>query len=301
VLITNPDESTSLSRLQLGSLNFTSGSLSDLLSTLLQRIEDQTAPLSLRLQEIRSVSPTVTETETETETEKQQPANTRHSKHGFCIGYINPHVYNLSRIEPDVLQFINQCDLICLDGLGTCLALKHRYGWFKTPPIHRVVALQLFDAFMAELSTPCTTLLIGVETQDVEKSAMNMTKLNANLSFAGTANGFQHAADYEAFLSKHAGINLILIGAGTPKSESIATLARQVCPEAIVFHLGAGTVKVYAGTKHRAPAWVSAYGLEWAHRMLLEPHTRERYLKGGWRFIRHVMNLSGDKNTKSLP
>jgi N-acetylglucosaminyldiphosphoundecaprenol N-acetyl-beta-D-mannosaminyltransferase len=208
---------------------------------------------------------------------------------GFCIGYVNPHVYNLAQEHGDVNRFINQCDLVCIDGLGTALALKAAQRNSAKAPIHRVVALNLFDELITQAAVRADALLIGVNADEVQLSADNINQLESRFRIIATKDGFRSESEYSTFLGRHASVRWVLIGAGTPKSESIALLARAACPQAIIFHIGAGTIKVYAGCKRRAPAWVSRYGLEWAHRMLFEPHTRNRYTRGGWQFVKSLL------------
>ncbi|MGK0231786.1 MAG: UDP-N-acetyl-D-mannosaminuronic acid transferase (WecB/TagA/CpsF family) [Gammaproteobacteria bacterium] len=77
-------------------------------------------------------------------------------------------------------------------------------------------------------------------------------------------------------------------------------MASRVCPEANIFHAGAGAFKVYTGTKHRAPTWISHFGIEWLHRIFFEPHTRERYTKGGWLFLKNLIKPTPNKRTKTI-
>lgn len=58
------------------------------------------------------------------------------------------------------------------------------------------------------------------------------------------------------------------------------------------FHIGGGTVRLYAGTKRRAPRWLSRLGLEWAHRITFEPATRARYLAGGLEFAANLLQAA---------
>lgn len=218
---------------------------------------------------------------------------------GLSIGYINPHVYNQSLKHPEIARFIDQCNLVCLDGLGACMALKSANGWLNTPPIHRVVALQLFDALVQSLAHPCSAVLIGVAPDEVKAGAMAINQQADNLTITASMDGFQSHQSYDAFLSQHAQTDWVLIGAGSPKSEIIALQARQRCPGAIVFHMGAGSIKVYGGSKRRAPLWLSRMGLEWAHRVVFEPHTRERYTRGGWQFFSSLMRRSHRQDTKT--
>ena len=223
---------------------------------------------------------------------------TAHS--GFCIGYVNPHVCNMAETEPVVHSFINQCDLVCIDGLGTALALRGNRHSACREPVHRVVALNLFDELLKQTSQRQTAVLIGVETEEVRMCAANINAHHRRFKIIDTLDGFCAPVEYQEFLTRHSNVQWVLIGAGSPKSEAIALQARLYCPVAIVFHMGAGTIKVYAGIKRRAPTWVSRYGLEWAHRMIFESHTRERYTKGGWQFLKsQFRHRHGSKSKRS--
>lgn len=225
-----------------------------------------------------------------------EQSETAHS--GFCIGYVNPHVCNMAETEPVVRRFINQCDLVCIDGLGTALALRGKRNSHCRKPVHRVVALNLFDELLKQVSQRHTAVLIGVEPEQVRLSAVNINAHYQRFEIVDTLDGFRTQAEYQEFLTHHSNVQWVLIGAGSPKSEAIALQARLYCPRAIVFHLGAGTIKVYAGSKRRAPAWVSRYGLEWAHRMIFEPHTRARYTKGGWQFLKSQLRHRHGRTSK---
>jgi N-acetylglucosaminyldiphosphoundecaprenol N-acetyl-beta-D-mannosaminyltransferase len=76
---------------------------------------------------------------------------------------------------------------------------------------------------------------------------------------------------------------------GTPRAESLSLLAKQTFPHAIVWLIGGGTLRIYAGTKRRAPVVLSRLGLEWTHRIWYEPGTRTRYVRALVRYARHLL------------
>ncbi|MFT5046853.1 MAG: UDP-N-acetyl-D-mannosaminuronic acid transferase (WecB/TagA/CpsF family), partial [Porticoccaceae bacterium] len=51
---------------------------------------------------------------------------------------------------------------------------------------------------------------------------------------------------------------------------------------------------------HRVPTWISHFGIEWLHRIFFEPHTRERYTKGGWLFLKNLIKPTPNKRTKTI-
>jgi exopolysaccharide biosynthesis WecB/TagA/CpsF family protein len=198
---------------------------------------------------------------------------------GLMIGFINPHVYNCAVEEPEVAAFLGECQYVCVDGVGVTVAarLLHRVA------LPRVVATDLFDDFVV-LDRPLNALLVGATAAEALAAADKINARSARLRIVEAVDGFRDLADYESLLERHSRIDALLVGAGSPKSEKILRRARQLCPTALLFHIGAGTIKLYADTKRKAPGILSRLGLEWVHRIVFEPHTRSRYFGGAWRF-----------------
>ena len=72
---------------------------------------------------------------------------------------------------------------------------------------------------------------------------------------------------------------MILVCTGAPQSEVVAHgLLRALDAPCDILCCGAG-LQFAAGLKRRAPSCVQRLGLEWAWRLLREPHTRARYLR----------------------
>jgi len=202
------------------------------------------------------------------------------------ITYLNPHVYNLSMHDADVKHCLEMADRVCIDGVGIKLAIL----FLRRQRVPRVVAEHLFNDFVHKLNTPTQAIIIGTHADELKAASYALQQHNENLCITDTLNGFSSLEDYRSFLQHNRHIPLVLIGAGTPKSEKIALCAMRECRSSVVFHIGAGTLKTWAGTKRRGPALMSRLGLEWLHRIVYEPHTRTRYTLGGLRFIRHLVS-----------
>jgi len=207
-------------------------------------------------------------------------------KTNYLVGFINPHVFNLSCKHANVQKFFKSANAVCVDGVGIKLALLLTRG--KWMP--RVVAEHLFAEFLLSLESPVKTILIGGQAGETEIAAQNMRKVNENLQTIATLHGFHKLEDCRAFVQLHKEVSLVLIGAGTPKSELLALMAKEICESAVIFHIGGGTLNTYAGTKKRGPIWISRIGFEWVHRFLYEPTTRERYTIGGWVFLKNLLS-----------
>jgi len=83
------------------------------------------------------------------------------------------------------------------------------------------------------------------------------------------------------------------VGMGTPRTERICAIARARCPHSIVWGIGAGTIRILAGTMHEAPQIMRRTGLQWLHRLWCEP-TRlwSRYLFGNPRFLYRILKMA---------
>jgi len=202
----------------------------------------------------------------------------------YLIEFINPHVFNLSFEHAVVRNCLNASNAMCIDGIGIKLAILLARGKW----VPRVVAEHLFAELLVSLDSPVKAVLIGGQSTEPDIAATNMMKLNHNLEIVAVLDGFQDQSSTRAFIQQHSQIPLVLIGAGTPKSEMIALIATNCCESAVIFHIGGGTLNTYSGTKHRGPIWVSKIGFEWLHRFIFEPATRSRYTTGGLVFLKNL-------------
>ena len=207
------------------------------------------------------------------------------------VSYINPHVFTQAHKYSDVAEFVSYSDLVCIDGVGMQLGLKIFHG-VSAP---RVVATHLFEHLLARVPNHVSAVLIGASSDEVKVARKLMNYASSGIEIIACCSGFQSDSQYQEFFLKHSSIDLVLIGAGSPRSEQIAQIARRYCQRALIQHIGAGTIKIYAGTKRRAPLWMSRLGVEWLHRILFEPHTRTRYGNGAVQFIRLLISTALDK------
>ncbi|MCP3974982.1 MAG: WecB/TagA/CpsF family glycosyltransferase [bacterium] len=203
----------------------------------------------------------------------------------LLVGFINPHVYNGAGAHADVAEFLESCDFVCVDGIGVTFAAK----LLDRTRLSRVVATDLFDDLVGGLGRSVDAVLVGATSTEVVAAADQLNKKSKELRVIDTMDGFSDAADYEAFFTKHREVDVVLVGAGSPKSEQLLLAAHRVCRSALSFHIGAGTIKLYSGTKRRAPKLVSRLGFEWMHRIIFEPHTRSRYVGGAWTFASDLL------------
>jgi len=205
-----------------------------------------------------------------------------------CLGYLNPHVYNQSVTHPPVGAFLQRCDAVCLDGIGATIAAS----LFGRACLDRVIMHQLFDFSIAAGLLRGPVVLFGLSAEEITRAAEELRRAAPMADFVAIRHGFYQDQEYRAILRNHTDASLVLIGMGSPQSERILLLASEICHRALCWHVGAGTLKQWAGTKRRAPAVVPQLGLEWLHRMIFEPQIRTRYTAGIPLFVRHLLSAA---------
>ncbi len=199
------------------------------------------------------------------------------------IGYVNPHIISLGRTNTAVREHLAACDVVLIDGTGVWLALRlWRWG------IRRMPAYRASDELVYSGALGGRTVVIGIEPDDVVHAASHLQEHGPALDVTDSTHGYATDREVVALLDAAEPRN-VLIGAGSPRSEEVASLVHSHCPDALVFTVGAGTLKVYAGVRTHAPKLLSTLGLDWAYRFWREPHTRVRYMRGIPDFLRQVV------------
>ena len=205
-----------------------------------------------------------------------------------CLGYLNPHVYNLGVTHPPVAAFLQRCDAVCLDSMGATIAAS----LFGRACLDHVPMHQLFDFSIAAGLVRGPVVLFGLSAEEITRAARELRRAAPMADFVAVHHGFHQDQEYVAILRDHADASLVLVGMGSPRSERILLLASETCRRALCWHVGGGTLRQWAGTKRRAPALVAQLGLEWLHRISFEPQTRTRYTTGIPLFVRHLLSAA---------
>ena len=190
------------------------------------------------------------------------------------IGYLNPHVFNVSHRDPTVRCFLERCDVISIDGVGIVVASVLFHG----RRLPRVWMTGLFDAVLDSPDAAGAAIVIGGSESENGVAIEAMRSRATTVRLVAGYHGYAAVADYDEILRRHADVDLVLVGMGCPKSEAILLQAQRLCPRALCWNIGGGTIRYYAGAKARPPRWIQRLGCQWVYRMVGEPHTRRRYL-----------------------
>lgn len=200
---------------------------------------------------------------------------------------VNAHIYNLAIKDAALRNALNNSRINAADGKAICWAARVCGG--NIP--ERCNMTEAFRAFLQDARMPNTTaLLVGMTDEECAVAARKINSSQTHCKIVHTASGFLNDASYTQIFQQHSSVDFIFLGMSTPRTELTAQLAAAACPNSIVWGIGAGTIRIYAGTMVEAPAWMRRVGLQWMHRLFADPlNLWKRYLIGNPQFILHVL------------
>jgi len=196
---------------------------------------------------------------------------------------INAHIYNLACEDVHLRRALNTARIVTADGMSIVWA--SRLFGVKIP--ERCNATEAFRAFLLADNIPHNTgILAGCTDDEARLAADRIEKTSDHCRIIKTVSGYLSVSDYESIFESLGEIDCIFLGMGTPKTEEISEVAKAKCPQAIVWGIGGGTIRIFAGTMKEAPVFWRCVGLQWLHRFCCDPRNLwRRYVIGNPAFI----------------
>jgi len=206
------------------------------------------------------------------------------------INCLNAHIFNLAWKDAELTRAINHSRIVTADGMSIVWA-SHLFGGRLE---ERCNVTEAFRAFMHDPIFPRTRAVVVGGTEDIAALAADaINRTCSHMQVIEAVSGYWSGERYRSHFQQLGEVDFILLGLGTPKSEKLSQFIAEVRPEAIVWHIGGGTLLFLAGCLQEAPAWMRRSGLQWAHRLLLEPRRMwQRYLIGNFLFISRCIKAS---------
>jgi len=204
----------------------------------------------------------------------------------------NVHAFNLAYRTPWLQAFMNEADIVRIDGAGVRLGAK--LLGHDTPP------RMTWADFGWDLATYCETnghslFLLGTQKAILEKAVDKLMQKHPHLNIVGVHHGFfdktHGSAENNAVLEliQEAQPDILLVGFGMPRQEHWIKENYDHLPVHVIFTVGAAFDYI-SGELRRAPTWMTDHGLEWLGRMLIEPKRLwRRYVIGNPLFIFRVL------------
>jgi exopolysaccharide biosynthesis WecB/TagA/CpsF family protein len=201
----------------------------------------------------------------------------------LVIGFVNPHVLVQAREDGLIAQHLNACAHVCVDGIGVVLALRLMGIAVPRVPMH-----EAYDRLLDTGVLRGRALVIGIAPHDVARAGRIFESRCPGLQVVKTIDGYVSDDLLREALLAVGPVDVVVIGAGSPRSEQLAELVRAEGATRVLIHAGAGTLNAHAGARRHPPALIGRLGLGWLYRYAREPHARQRYRQGIPAFARLV-------------
>jgi exopolysaccharide biosynthesis WecB/TagA/CpsF family protein len=200
---------------------------------------------------------------------------------------VNAHIYNLATKDAELARRLNSARVLMADGIGIVWAARLFGG--RIP--ERCNQTEAFRAYLADDTMPMAKgLLAGATDEEARLAAEHVHARSSHLRIIRTASGFLSDDAYRRLFRKAGDLDFIFLGHSTPITQRVAEIAVQERPDAIVWGIGAGTIRILAGTMKEAPAFWRRSGLQWLHRLWCDPAGLwKRYLIGNPLFVWRVL------------
>ena len=204
------------------------------------------------------------------------------------VAHANVHTLNLTVEDPAYKEVLRAADMVLNDGKGVMLGARLLGSRFPADLNGNAVTPLVVER-AAEREWP--TYLLGAKPGVAEKLADVLRALHPGIRIVGHHHGhFSAEEEPEVVLRiRELGTGLLLVGMGNPYQERF--LARRLTETGARLGIGVGAYFDFmTGTVPRSPEWMNRYGLEWVHRLSMEPKRLwRRYLIGNPAFVARVI------------
>ena len=191
---------------------------------------------------------------------------------GFVV---TPNVDILRKIadDPELARAVDQADLVIADGMPAVWSSR-----LQGTPLKARIAFSemIYPLARAAASQRRSLVLMGGEPGVAERAAEALLRHAPGLRIVATCApplGFERNDDEIAALRvllTKVTPDIVVCALGCPKQERL--MARLAPEFPSTWFIGAGgTLTIVSGRTAKAPRWMSRSGLEWFHRLRLEP------------------------------
>ena len=201
---------------------------------------------------------------------------------GGSIIPVNVDVARIATRQPDLADLVATGSLVVADGMPIVWAAR---AAGQALPERVTGSSLVFSLSAAAAADGRSVFLLGGAEGVPDKAAEALRLRSPNLRAVGTDSppfGFDSTA--EGVQRAVAGVvaaapDLVLVGLGFPRQEKLIEQLQRAWPDAWYLACGGG-IPIAAGIADRASSLVQRLGLEWVHRLLLEPRRlSRRYLR----------------------
>lgn len=192
------------------------------------------------------------------------------------IATVNPEFLMVARRTPPFRAALNRVSLCIPDGIGVVWAARMRGHILQ----ERVAGSDLVPRLAQEAAhRGWRIFFLGAAPGVAERAAAILVQRYPGFQVAGCYAG-SPAPEEEAPLIarvREARTDILLVAYGAPRQD--LWLDRNLAKTGAAVGIGVGgSFDFIAGVARRAPRWIQRLGLEWLHRLILEPWRWRRQL-----------------------
>ena len=167
---------------------------------------------------------------------------------------------------------IDQADYVAADGMSIVYAAR----WIGGIDFgERVATTDWFhDAAKSATTHGLKFYLLGAKSDMIEKAVARARTLHPNLQIVGYRNGYFDRGEEPEICEDivNSGADVLWLGLGRPHQERFAVENADRLRGVTWIRTCGGLFDFLSGERSRAPQWMQDTSLEWAYRMLKEPH-----------------------------
>ncbi|MCK2000674.1 WecB/TagA/CpsF family glycosyltransferase [[Brevibacterium] frigoritolerans] len=209
-----------------------------------------------------------------TDLKKQLLDDVEKNKKSFIVA-INPEKIMHGTKDPSLRDLLNSATYQIPDGSGVVLLSKKQGGQIK----ERVTGCDLFQQLCELAAKENKKVFLYGAKPGVAKNTKNILEERyEGLNVVGTLDGY--VTDQKLILDtiNQSKPDFLFVAMGSPKQENWIKDNMDKLDVHIFQGVG-GSFDVVSGNLDRAPVWMQKIGLEWLHRVILEPKRIVRVIK----------------------
>lgn len=184
----------------------------------------------------------------------------------------NGQVLSLCARQARIRELFLAADLIHADGMPLVFISRL---FHKTPLPERVCTTDLFhDVAQVAPRRGARIFLLGATKSVMDRATQRVRALYPDLNIVGHGSGYlRREGDEERIIDviNAAQPDILWLGLGVPTEQLFAMRHRDRLGGVGLIKTSGGLFDFLSGKTARAPVWMQRAGLEWAHRMYLEP------------------------------
>jgi exopolysaccharide biosynthesis WecB/TagA/CpsF family protein len=183
----------------------------------------------------------------------------------------NGQVLSMCARDRDVRALFEAFDIIHADGMSMVFASRLKCA---RPLPERVATTDLIHYVAREAErADASFYLLGGTSDTLAKATANLSRQHPRLRLAGYHHGYLDAAAEARLIDEINEIapDILWVGMGVPLEQAFVLRNAAKLTNVGVIKTTGGLFDFLAGNKSRAPQWMQDAGLEWLHRLALDP------------------------------